>query len=224
MHERLPNRSGPWARLGGLVLAGLLAAPAQAVQIQVLALFPGKALVSIDGKRRVLSAGQRSPEGVLLVSADPREAVLESEGRRETLGLVTTVGGVFAKPVATEARILRDNDGSYTTVGTVNGLPVGFIVDTGASAVMLSGSQAERLGLQYRLEGDRVGVKTASGATLGYAVRLDSVRVGDIVLRGVRAVVIRGAYPQKALLGMTFLDRVHIENRDGLMILRAKLQ
>jgi aspartyl protease family protein len=204
----------------------LLAAGGQvcAQQIRVLALFPGKAMVSIDGERRVLSEGERSPEGVLLVSTDPAGEVVQVEvdGRRETLGLTTQVGGGFAERQASEARVWRNNSGGYTTVGSINGRMVDFLVDTGATAIALSERDARRLGLQYRLQGEKIGVQTASGAARGYSVMLDSVRVGDIRLRHVKAVVIEGDYPKQVLLGMTFLDRVHIENRGRVMLLRTK--
>jgi len=223
MSLRSPLWRPAWLHLGAALLAAVVAAGAQAAQVQVLGLFPGKALLSIDGKHRVLSVGQRSPEGVLLVSADPHSAVIESDGQRRTLGLSHSVGGVFAEPSGSEARILRDNHGGYSTVGAINGQMVNLLVDTGASAVVLNSKQAEQLGLQYRLDGKRIGVQTASGFALGYAVKLDSVRVGDILVHGVDAMVIRGNFPQRALLGMTFLDRVHIENKGGMMVLRAKL-
>ncbi len=219
MHDRPPLRLRALISL----LAALLALGAQAADVKVLGLFPGKALLSIDGKHHVLSAGQRSPEGVLLVSADPHTAVIESDGQRRTLGLTHSVGGVFAEPFQREARILRDNAGSYSTVGAINGQLLNLLVDTGASAVVLNGKQADQLGLQYQLQGKRIGVQTASGLERGYAVKLDSIRVGDILVHGVDAVVIRGDFPRQALLGMTFLDRVHIENRGGMMVLHAKV-
>jgi aspartyl protease family protein len=215
-------RAGP--ALCALVLLAL-AAQAGAQQIHVLALFPGKAMIAVDGERRVLSEGERSPEGVLLVRADPAGEVVEVEidGRRETLGMTTRVGGGFAERQVREARVARNNSGGYTTVGSINGRMVDFLVDTGASAIALSERHARGLGLQYRLEGEKIGVETASGATRGYSVVLDSVRVGDIQLRNVRAVVIQGDYPAQVLLGMTFLDRVQIENRGRVMVLRSKL-
>jgi len=193
-----------------------------ASQVRVLALFPGKAMVSIDGTRRVLSAGDRSPEGVLLVSADPRQAVLEIDGERRTLALSDSVGGIYAQPSVREARIPRSNGGGYATVGSVNGHTVSFLVDTGASAVVLNEQEAQRLGLQFRLEGEKMGVTTASGDTMGYGVNLSSVRIGDIRLSNVRAIVLRGDYPRQALLGMTFLGQVDIEHQSGLMVLRSK--
>ena len=233
MPLRTPPRRPPSSGQGpghaaALRLAALLllapAGQAGAQEIRVLALFPGKAMVSIDGERRLLSEGERSPEGVVLMSADPGAEVVELEidGRRERLGLTTRVGGGFAARQASEARVWRNNSGAYTTVGSINGRMVDLLVDTGATAVALSEREARRLGLQYRLEGDRIGVQTASGAARGYSVVLDNIQVGDIRLRNVRAVVIEGDYPKQVLLGMSFLDRVHIENRGRVMLLRTK--
>jgi len=212
---------GATVRLLALLLL-LTCGLVHASQVRVLALFPGKAMVSIDGTRRVLSAGDRSPEGVLLISADPRQAVLEIDGERRTLALSDSVGGIYAQPSVREARISRSNEGGYSTVGSVNGHTVSFLVDTGASAVVLNEEEARRLGLRFRLEGEKMGVTTASGATMGYAVNLNSVRIGDIRLSNVRAIVLRGDYPRQALLGMTFLGQVEIEHQSGLMVLRSK--
>ena len=66
------------------LLATLLlpAAPARAVEsIRVVGLFKDKAVVQIDGTQRMLSTGQTSPEGVKLISANAREAVMEVDGR-----------------------------------------------------------------------------------------------------------------------------------------------
>jgi aspartyl protease family protein len=96
------------------------------------------------------------------------------------------------------------------------------MVDTGASAVALNRSEASRLGISYLLEGDRIYVRTASGGSKAYAVKLDSVRLGDIMLRNVDAFVIDGDEPHTVLLGMSYLQRVNIKNDGQVMILEQK--
>jgi aspartyl protease family protein len=159
---------------------------------------------------------------VRLISADQHEAVVEIAGRPETLTFGTAVGGSFAAPESRQVAIYRAAKGAYTTVGSINGRPVNFMVDTGATAIALSANEARRLGIVYRLEGDPVGVTTASGVTRGHRVTLDRVTVGDITLRNVEALVIAGDLPEQVLLGMTFLNRVEMRQEGTEMVLRAK--
>lgn len=201
----------------GLSLGVAQAAP----QIRVMALFPGKAMVSVDGVNRLLTLEQPSPEGLRLISATSREAVIEVEGQAGSYRLGDHIGGNFAKPEFAEARILRNSDGAFVTQGRINGSSVELMIDTGATAVAMSSVQAERLGIPYE-DGIAEGVHTASGIVRGYRVILDRVKVGAIEQRNVRAVVIEGPHPPMVLLGMTFLSEVRIEDKGALMILRDK--
>ena len=192
-----------------------------APQIRVMALFPGKAMVSVDGVNRLLTLDQPSPEGLQLISATSREAVIEVAGQRKSYRLGDHIGGNFAKPEFAEARILRNSNGAFVTKGRINGESVDFMVDTGATAVAMSAIQAERLDVAYE-DGKPEGVQTASGVVRGYRVVLDRVKVGAIEQRNVRAVVIEGQHPAMVLLGMTFLSQVRMEDKGNLMILRDK--
>ncbi len=213
--------------LGRLVSTALgaclaLSASAGPPRVKVLGLFPDKALLEIDGRQRLLRSGQASPEGVRLLAADPREARVELAGRQETLTLGTAVGGAFAVPEAREVKIFRNPKGSYTTVGSINGRTVDFLVDTGASAIAMNGAEARRLGISYRVEGEPVGITTASGVVRGHRVTLDRVALGDITLRNIDALVIDGQQPEQVLLGMTFLNRVELQQEGSAMVLRVK--
>ncbi len=204
----------------GIVLTG--SALADEPRVRVLALFPNKAMLEIDGRERLLRAGQASPEGVTLVSADQHEAVVEVGGRREALTFGTSVGGTFAVRETREVKIYRNSKGAFTTAGSINGRPVDLMVDTGATAIAMSAAQARRLGIFYRLDGAPVGVTTASGTVLGHRITLDRVAVGDITLHNVEALVIPGDLPEQVLLGMTFLNRVDLRQEGAEMVLRAK--
>ena len=96
--------------------------------------------------------------------------------------------------------------------GAINGNPIRFLVDTGATSVALPASDADRLGIDYR-KGRRGISNTAGGPVTVYRVSLDSVRLGGIELRTVDAVVIEQGL-DIALLGMSFLNRVEMK-RDG---------
>ncbi|HEB95463.1 MAG TPA: TIGR02281 family clan AA aspartic protease [Sedimenticola thiotaurini] len=157
-----------------------------------------------------------------LISANARGAVIEIDGERGEYRVGSHVGTRFSAPVTREAKIWRDRQGAYRTVGTINGRMADMLIDTGATSVAMSETEARRLGIPYRLEGERTGVRTASGSARAYAVRLDQVRVGAIELRGVDAVVIEGDAPPQVLLGMSFLKRVVMENQGALLVLRSK--
>ncbi|MEW8552369.1 MAG: retropepsin-like aspartic protease [Candidatus Thiodiazotropha sp.] len=211
----------------GIVILLLLALISQgralAVErIVVEALFTDKAMVSIDGVRRLLKLNQPSPEGVLLISASSSEAVLEVDGERMSYPLGGHITTRFSKPEAITAKVWRNQAGAYTTVGTINGRTVNFLVDTGATAVAMHANQAKRLGISYRLEGAPIYVNTASGTAAAYDVVLDRVQVGDITLNNVRGFVIDSNGPARILLGMSFLNRVKMEDQGSVLILEKK--
>lgn len=209
-----------WALVLGLLLTGSVPA---GPSVRVLALFPDKAMLEIDGQRKVLAAGKTGPAGVRLISADPRRAVVEIEGRREELTLGSAVSARYAPKQRRELRILKDGRrGGYFTDGLINGQPVRFLVDTGATSIAMSETHAARLGIQHRVDGRRIDVGTASGRAVGHQVVLDRVSVGELRLTDVRAVVIEGDSPQDVLLGMNVLSQFEIDQRENLMILRTK--
>lgn len=200
--------------LGGQTLA--------APKVQVIGLFKDRALVRIDGTQRLLKLGQTSPEGVRLIAADSRAATLEVEGRRIEFGLDRGMGGRYGEPENAETRIYRDARGMFSTVGSINGRTVNFLVDTGATQVAMSSLEARRLGVEYRVSGERGLVSTASGVAQAYRVKLDSVKVGGVELRNVDALVLAGDSPQEVLLGMSFLSRLEMENSGNMLLLRRK--
>jgi len=210
-------------RISVLFLAILLPTAAIAVEnIRVMALFPGKAMVEVDGKNRLLKAGKASPEGLLLISADSSEAVIELNGERKSYQVGAKYGGSFSASAKREVRIPRDNRGGYTTVGSINGRTVDMLLDTGASSVAMSSVEAKRLGLQYWLNGKKTVISTASGYARGFNIVLDRVQVGSISLNKVDAIVVEGSSPREVLLGMSFLNRVDMKNSGNVMLLRSK--
>lgn len=213
-------------RQRGLVsaLACLLAATvagageAQGPRITARALFEGQALLEIDGRRRVLKAGERSPEGVVLLGADPRAAQVEVDGRTYTIALDASIGTAFSRgPEARRLSLAPAGDGHYYVDGTINGTAVRFVVDTGASTVAISRHDARRIGLLYRVDGEPVPVETASGIAQAYRVVFRSVKARAIEVTNVTGIVIDGDYPSTALLGQSFLNRLDLR-REGLLM------
>jgi len=212
--------------LVALLLSPLLmvfATAASAVEeVVVMALFKDRAVVVIDGTQRMLTAGETSPEGVMLVAADSEAAVLDINGERSSYTLGSHIGGVYAAPALVEVQLWPNRGGMYLTSGVINGIAVDFLVDTGATLVAMNSGQAKRLGVDYRLNGKPAQVSTASGISPAFHVELETVKVGDVQLRNIGAVVIEGNYPEKVLLGMSFLGRLEMRREGNLMVLRKK--
>lgn len=200
-----------------IALALLLAVPQVGAveRVALQALFKDKAILVIDGTRRVLAAGESSPEGVKLLETDTRKETAEIEvaGQRQTLSLGVVLGS-FARKAGGSVTLYAEPDGHFHADGTINGRPVRFLVDTGATTIALSGAEASRLGIDYRNRGQAGYANTASGVVRMYAVKLDTVQLGEIILYNVDAGVVEGPFPREALLGMSFLDRVDMK-RDG---------
>ncbi len=107
--------------------------------------------------------------------------------------------------------------GHFVATGQINGQAVQFMLDTGATDVAIPSAVAERLGLA---RGVPVTVSTANGRSEGYRTRLDSVRLGAIELRDVRALVAPGLDGEQVLLGMSALKKLEFTQRGGTMLLR----
>jgi aspartyl protease family protein len=204
-----------WITLAAIIIA----APALAFEVRVIGLFPNKAVVQTNGGAvRTLSVGQKTADGVLLVSVGRDSATFEIDGQRRTLqlGQQHSSSAASSSPGLT---IMADSRGQFVVDGQVNGGAVRFIVDTGATLVALSSTDARRLGIAYR-QGKLVSMNTANGVTDAWLVKLDSVRVGNITVNNVDAAVIENqALP--ALLGMSFLNRMEMR-RDGQTMVLTK--
>lgn len=193
--------------------------------VQTIALFSGKAMLSVNGKKaKIIEEGQ-TYEGVRLISANTDQIEVELDGRRETLTLNSTV--ILSDslgtqvPPATSVQVWADQDGFFRSDGEINGRGIEFLVDTGASMVVLSGEQADRIGLEYR-DGLRTFAATASGTSPMYAIQLDNISFGGIELNNINAGVIEGSFPIIPLLGMTFLNRLDMTRSGNLMELKKR--
>lgn len=203
------------------LLSILISPSLWALEVEVKGLFEGGAIVQVNGKSRMMRAGERSPEGVLLVAADMKSATLEIDGERQTLGISRRISTRFTEAEKGTVRIQSGRGGHYFTPGRINGHAVDFIVDTGATAVAMNLPTAQRLGINYRA-GQRVSISTASGVAAGYSVMLDSVRVGAIEVSKVEAIVSMGNFPSEILLGNSYLNKVDMRRESGVLVLEAR--
>lgn len=210
-----------------LLLAALLLSPAvadSAPMVQVVGLFPGAAVLNVDGQRKLVKVGQTGPAGVEVVSADSRGAVLRVAGVERSYALSREYSGTgYSAPEKTQLSVAKGAGGHYWIAGSINGQPLQFLVDTGATSVAINENQARRLGIDYRVSGQPMLVNTASGTAKAWRVRLNSVKVGTIDVLGVEAVVLEGQSPSEALLGMSFLGRVSWREEQGVLRLESKL-
>jgi aspartyl protease family protein len=204
-----------------LVLA-LVTPPTLAMDVGVVGLFPGKAVIAVNGGApRTISVGARTPEGIRLIAVDGDAAIVEVDGRRQRLGIGERA---FAAPQddnrPATVTLMADGKGHFVTPGAVNGSSVSFMVDTGATLVSLGRGDATRAGVDYR-QGEPGMAMTANGMTRIWRVRLDTVKVGEIVLREVDASVHEHDLPV-VLLGMSFLNRMEMKRDGETMTLRRR--
>jgi aspartyl protease family protein len=187
--------------------------PAGAVEnVSLLALFKDKAILTIDGTRRVLKAGDTSPEGVKLVSTDTQEerASVEIEGKPEVLRLGVVISG-FTTTRRGSVILYPERGGHFFADGLINGVSVRFMVDTGATTIAMSSAAASRIGLDYRKLGRPGAASTASGFVRTYNLKLNTVQIGEITLHNVDAGVVEGNHPTEILLGMSFLGQLDMK-------------
>jgi aspartyl protease family protein len=196
---------------------------AAAVTVQVTGLFRGAAVLQINGQQQMLREGKTSPEGVLLVSATPKQAVLEINGQRQTLSLSQHITSQYSAAADRKAVVIpRNNANQYITYAALNGRRQQVLVDTGANVVAMNSQHARQMGIDYQQGGVASRVTTASGVAPSYQVKLRSVSVGGIQASGVNAVVIEGNFPQMILLGMSYLQHVDMSEQNGSLVLEAK--
>lgn len=181
-----------------------------------------KALLVIDGTPRTLAAGA-TLSGVRLVSVNPGAAVIEVGGKRQTLtlgGSPVSLGGANSEGGGEQIVLTAGLGGHFITGGSINGRPVQFMVDTGATTVAMSAADADRIGLNYK-DSPRFSGSTANGTVVGHRVSLGSVRIGDVMVYGVEAAVLPLPMPH-ILLGNSYLNRFQMKRENDRMTLDKK--
>ena len=185
----------------------------------------GKALVVIDGATpRFLSAGQ-SHQGVRVVSVQGESATVEVSGQKRLLRVgeaPVSVGssGLSGDGAGQRIVLTADGQGHFMSSGLINGKTVQFMVDTGATNVILSEADAKRINLAFD-KGQRVGVSTANGQVVGHMLRLQSVKLGDVQVYDVPAIVLPQAMPF-VLLGNSFLTRFQMLRQNDQLTLERR--
>ncbi|HET8731933.1 MAG TPA: TIGR02281 family clan AA aspartic protease [Moraxellaceae bacterium] len=182
------------------------AAPAEPL-VDVIGLVGDRAILRIDGARVILRSGE-THGAVTLLRVEKGEAVLRI-GKREThLGMSMDTSGFGPRTEGASVEIAMNGRGQFITNGMVNGRVVEFLVDTGANTVSMTSREAQRLGIDYRVDGTLTASSTAGGIVPTWVVTLKSVRVGPIQVTNVQASVLETSAMTPILLGMSFLSRV----------------
>ena len=184
-------------------------------------LFPGKALLTINGGApRIVAIGVATEEGVKVLSVQGETATIEVDGKKRVLRVGQNVASQSSGSGPASATLTADAAGHFLTTGNVNGTTIRFIVDTGASTISIGASDARRIGIDPS-KGQMGYSQTANGVTQVSLVKLNSVRVGDIVLNNVDATVHQQDLPF-ALLGMSFLNRMEMQRNGETMTLKQR--
>lgn len=211
-------------RLSAAALLALAAGTAAAQNVVLSGRMGERALLVIDGQPYTTAVGQ-TVAGVKLRGWAGEQAQLEHGGRSFTLTVGSTpvqlgAGAPRSGSGGREIVLTAGPGGHFATGGTINGKQVRFVVDTGATLVAIGKDDAQRLGLDLSTA-QRGMTQTANGAVPVAVVTLNSVRVGDIELANVGAVVLPTPMPI-VLLGNSFLSRLQMKRENDVMRLELR--
>lgn len=198
----------------------LLTSLAQAQSVALSGLLGDKALLVVDGTAPKSVAAGETHRGVKVISTRANQAVVEIAGVRQTLLLGTapvSLRGQGSDEGESRIVLAAGGNGHFMTLGQINGNSARFLVDTGASFVALGADDAQRLGVHLKTA-QPVVMGTANGSVQAWRVKLGSVRVGNVTLHDVDAVVMPAAMPH-VLLGNSFLNRFQMTRTNDQLVL-----
>ncbi|HET8748693.1 MAG TPA: TIGR02281 family clan AA aspartic protease [Ramlibacter sp.] len=201
----------------------LAAGAASAQSVALHGMLGNKALLIVDGSAPKTVAPGESYKGVTVLSTLGDEAVVEVAGQRQTLRIgeaPASVGGGAAPARSGKIVLTAGTGGHFLASGAINGRAVQFMVDTGATTVALGTVDAERLGIDYR-KGQLTRSGTANGIVSAHLVKLNAVRVGEVEVYDVEALVLP-AHTGPLLLGNSFLSRFQMTRFNDQLVLERR--
>jgi aspartyl protease family protein len=206
-----------------LAVSLLACVPAWAQSVALQGMMGNRALLIVNGSAPKPVAPGDTHQDVKVVSTSGDQAVVEIDGRRKTLRVgeaPASVGGSGAAPSGSKIVLTVGTGGHFHSEGSINGRATFFMVDTGATSIGIGASEADRLGLDYK-SGQPVRLGTANGVTMGWRVMLGTVRIRDVEVRNVEAVVSQQPMPY-ILLGNSFLNRFQMRRENDQMVLERR--
>jgi len=200
-----------------------LCALATAQTVGLSGMLGNRALLIVDGGTPKSVAPGETFQGVKVVSTSGDQAVVEVGGKRHTLRVGDSpfsVGKGAGTGGGGKIVLTAGSGGHFMTAGSINGNATQFMVDTGATVVAMSQSDAERMRLNFKA-GQPVRMSTANGVAQGWRIKLNSVRIGDVEIYEVDAVVTPQPMPF-VLLGNSFLSRFQMQRDNDQMTLSRR--
>lgn len=213
------------ARRGRAALAAALlcalAGTAGAASVSFSGMLGDKALLIIDGQARGVAVGA-TVLGVKLVRIDGTQAQVESNGVVTSLRLggAAKVAGSDITGGGTRIVIPVGPGGHYGGTASINGHPIRYIVDTGATSIAMGAEVASALGLDYKPSTEGAAM-TANGPVAMRRLTLDKVSIGDVTIFNVDCIVVPQAMPV-VLLGNSFLSHFQMHNDSNSLVLEKR--
>jgi aspartyl protease family protein len=185
-----------------------------------------KALLVVSGSAPKAVASGETYQGVKVLSVSGDKAVVEINGQKSELRVgaaPVSVGSGSGRGTAAHAgriTLLQGRGGHFFADGSINAFPINFMVDTGATSIAIGMSDARRIGIDLA-RAERTRMSTANGIAQGWRVVLPQVRVADVTVYDVEAVVVPDM--PFALLGNSFLNRFSMVRVGDTMVLERRL-
>lgn len=189
--------------------------------IELNAILGKQVIITVNGEQVKLREGETHDDGLKLVEVTRKDAKFEWQGETFTIEPSSRVGTQFTESTKKVITINRHANGHYFAKGEINGYPVDFIVDTGASDIALTAEQASAIGIRWE-NAPTVTYITANGKATGYSVQLERVTVGGVTVNLVEAGVNPGNQQHHALLGMSFLKHFDMRESNNILTLTRK--
>lgn len=203
-----------------LTSAALLCPPVKAQNVALAGVLGSKALLVVNGAAPKGVGVGETHQGVKVLAVGKDDAQVEVGGARQMLRLGEAPVSVGSRGGGRKIVLMADGRGHFINSGTINGQPMQYMVDTGASTVAIGRSDADRMGIKYQ-NGQPVRMSTANGVAQAWRVKLDNIRIGDVEVFGVEAVVTPQAMPF-VLLGNSFLGEFQMTRTNDQMVLEKR--
>lgn len=193
---------------------------AMAQEVGLAGIMGSKAMLMINGgEPQAVQIGQ-SLDGVKVLSVQGDQVMIEIGGKKRPLRVGQYAVGAANGDGSGKIVMTADGQGHFYTTGTINGTSVRFIVDTGATMISLGMNDARRVGVDFN-RGEKSMSNTANGQAVVSKVQLATVRIGDVTLHNVDALIHQTDMPV-ALLGMSFLNRMEMLRDGSTMTLKKR--